>query len=243
MLSTQPGEDGSLRVVLTGEVRATSEHRAQYIIEDDLRAVLGISLALQLAGTIRLPSAMAVNLRLTGPSTHELPLHPAVAGLIPRSFFCLPTSLNSLEEAFVKADRIAELVARRIRPLLHVMQTSTERNQGLRNAAALLFDAISARDDGAGIALTLMSMEAVLLEKSDAASTMARLAEAVTYRLGASATERSWYRKAIKNLYSARSVFVPHGRVDPRLADRDFAIVLAKEVLSRELIASLADEA
>jgi len=33
------------------------------------------------------------------------------------------------------------------------------------------------------IAFTLMSMEAVLLEKSDSASTMARLAEAVTYRL------------------------------------------------------------
>jgi len=51
-LSTRPAENDSLHVVLTGEVQATSEHRALHVVEDDIRAVLGISLALQLAGTV-----------------------------------------------------------------------------------------------------------------------------------------------------------------------------------------------
>lgn len=104
----------------------------------------------------------------------------------------------------------------------------------LASACSLLSDALSVRDDGLGVALALMSAEAALLEPTDANSLLARLSEAVAFRLGKSSAERREIRKRVRKLYDTRSRFVHRGE-STGAVEREEAIRLASKVVRLEL--------
>ena len=85
-----------------------------------------------------------------------------------------------------------------------------------------------------GIALAFMSMEAVLLERKAKNDRVALLREAVAYRVGAVAEERTKLRKTVKDLYDLRSDFVHTGVAIPESKRRE-ALRLALDVLRREV--------
>lgn len=221
-----------LRPMLQGRIEASNELLCRSIIEDLVRSIDGLSFALGLAEADPISLVVTtVPLNLSGPYDRELPLHPAVGGLCPRVLFRVPGDLNDLERRQVQD----EIIRHRFEPLVQIMRSNQERARELRNAGALLFDAYAARDDGNGIAMALMALEAMLLEKTDSANTVARLSEAVTYRLGTTASRRVEFRRKIKGLYGVRSVYIHTGRLDKKLGDRRTALAIAKEVLRKEL--------
>lgn len=230
-LVTEERKNG-LCPMLKGRINASNELLCRSIIEDLVRSIDGMSFALGLAEADPISLVVTtVPLSLGGPYHRELPLHPAVGGLCPRVLFRLPGDLNDLE----RRQLLEEVIQHRFEPLVHVMRSNQERARELRNAGALLFDAYAARDDGNGIAMALMALEAMLLEKADSANTVARLSEAVTYRLGTTASKRVEFRRKIKGLYGVRSVYIHTGRLDKKLGDRRTALAIAKEVLRKEL--------
>jgi len=81
----------------------------------------------------------------------------------------------------------------------------------LATAARLFFDSFSAVDHGHSMSLAFSAIEAALLDKNARDSVVARLKDAVTYRLGASAESRDEIRKLIEALYDQRSRFVHSG--------------------------------
>ncbi len=221
-----------LRPMLQGRIEASNELLCRSFIEDLVRSIDGLSFALGLAEADPISLVVTtVPLNLSGPYDRELPLHPAVGGLCPRVLFRVPADLNDLERRQVQD----EVIRHRFDPLVQIMRSNQERARELRNAGALLFDAYAARDDGSGIAMALMALEAMLLEKADSTNTIARLSEAVTYRLGTTASKRVEFRRKIKGLYGVRSVYIHTGRLDKRLGDRRTALAIAKEVLRKEL--------
>ena len=226
--------------MLHGRIEASNELLCRSIVEDLVRSIDGLSFALELAEADPISLVITtVTLSLSGPYDRELPLHPAVGGLCPRILFRIPGDVDDLERRQLQQGAIDEVIRRRFEPLVKVMRTKLERARELRNAGALLFDAYAARDDGNGIAMALMALEAMLLEKADSVNTVARLSEAVTYRLGTTASKRAEFRRKIKGLYEVRSVFIHTGRLEKKLGDRRTALAIAKEVLRRELQAFL----
>lgn len=229
-------EEDRIRPMLHGRIEASNELLCRSIVEDLVRSIDGLSFALGVAEADPISLVITtVPLRLSGPYDEELPLHPAVGGLCPRILFRIPGDVNDLERRQLQQGTIDEVIRSRFEPLVEVMRTKLERARELRNAGALLFDAYAARDDGNGIAMALMALEAMLLEKSDSANTVARLSEAVTYRLGTTASNRAEFRRKIKGLYEVRSVFIHTGRLEKKLGDRRTALSIAKEVLRKEL--------
>ena len=173
-----------IRPMLQGRIEATNEFLCRNIIEDLVRSIDGLSFALGLAEADPISLVITtVWLSLGGPYDRELPLHPAVGGLCPRVLFRIPGDVDDLEGRQLQQGAIDEVLRHRSEPLVEVMRSNQERARELRNAGALLFDAYAARDDGNGIAMALMALEAMLLEKADSANTVARLSEAVTDRL------------------------------------------------------------
>ena len=85
------------------------------------------------------------------------------------------------------------------------------------------------------IAIAFMSMEAVLLDPKATESILARLREAVAYRLGKSSDDRRRLRKWIKELYQARCDFVHKGRVHEPSTVFNEARDIAADVLRREI--------
>ncbi len=229
-------EEKHIRPMLGARIEATNELLCRNIVEDLVRSIDGMSFALGLAEAD--PISLVVKtvwLSLGGPYDREIPLHLAVGGLCPRIVFRIPGDVDDLERRQLQQGAIEEVLRRRVEPLVEVMRSNQERARELRNAGALLFDAYAARDDGNGIAMALMALEAMLLEKADSANTVARLSEAVTYRLGTTASKRVEFRRKIKGLYGVRSVYIHTGRLDKRLGDRRTALAIAKEVLRKEL--------
>jgi hypothetical protein len=118
---------------------------------------------------------------------------------------------------------------------VNLLTNDSERTRELRSAAALLFDAFAAPEPGKAIALAFMSMEAVLLDAKTTESIAARLSEAVAYRLGTSAEQRTELRKRVSKLYKARSGFVHTGKVDQPSTAVSEARDMAATVLRREI--------
>lgn len=235
-------------ISLSGVVNAIHEQHAARQIEADVKSVLGVLLSMRIAEPLPVP-VYDIPL-ITFPSwpallSAEADLKPAIAfpldamvgGLTSRIKFATPSDLNELERKRIGSGEDAtSSLERRLRGLVNLLTDDTERHMELRSAAGLLFDAFAAPEPGKAIALAFMSMEAVLLDAKTKESIVARLSEAVAYRLGTSARQRAEIRKRVSKLYEARSGFVHTGRVAQPSSAVSEARDMAADVLRRELL-------
>jgi len=224
---TKESEDAG--VELSGCVSAVIEYRAVEKVETVVKPVVGLALALGMAEYW--PSERHADVLLNGEPT---PLHPAFDAVISGMRLKTPEDLNDLEARRAHKEGASAALELRARRLAAVMRSPSARSAELRNAAGLLFDAVGAREGGLGIALAFMSMEAVLLERKAKNDRVALLREAVAYRVGAVAEERTKLRKTVKDLYDLRSDFVHTGVAIPESKRRE-PLRLALDVLRREV--------
>jgi hypothetical protein len=150
--------------------------------------------------------------------------------------FALPGDLDELENRRLGTANAAAALDPRLRALRNLLSNNSTQGEELRNAARLLFDSFAALEPGMAIALAFMSMEAVLLDSKTKESIVARLSEAVAYRLGRSAEQRKNLRKQVSKLYDARSSFVHTGKVDKSSTAVGEAREIACSVLRRETL-------
>jgi hypothetical protein len=232
---------------LSGHVNAIHEHNAKRQIEADVKSVIGVSIAMGIAEPLplwvdKMPIIMfrqgseLLHSESAVAAEFEVPLDPNVGGLVGRITFGVPNDLDDLENKRLARGDATAATERRTSGLSTVLSNTSPRGDELRSAASLLFDAFAASQAGMAIALAVMSMETILLERKETDNVMARLAEAVAYHLGRSDAERKSRRKQVKALYDARSGFVHRGKVDqPSTAVSD-ARRIAADVLRREIL-------
>lgn len=159
-----------------------------------------------------------------------------VGGLVTRIRFMVPNDLDELENKRLKSEAVTSALDHRLRGLNTVLSNNSERGKELRSAACLLFDAFATPEAGMAIALAFMSMEAVLLDPKTSVTVLARLSEAVAYRVGKSADNRRELRKQVKKHYEARSSFVHTGKVDKPSIIVTEARDICADVLRREIL-------
>jgi hypothetical protein len=242
------GIKGDETIALCGIVNAIHEHHAARQIEADVKSVLGVLMSMRIAEPLPVPVydiplitfpnwPARLSAGAAPKSTIAIPLEAMVGGLTSRIKFAVPNDLNELERKRLgSGEDAASSLERRLRGLANVLSNTSERSEELRSAAGLLFDAFAAFEAGKSIALALMSMEAVLLDAKTKESIVARLSEAVAYRLGTSADGRRQMRRQVKELYEARSSFVHTGKVDQPSTAVSQAREMAAAVLRREIL-------
>jgi hypothetical protein len=120
-----------------------------------------------------------------------------------------PTDLEKREED-------QGVPARTVRLLTRLFGGNSARHVELRNACRLFLEAYMAADHGTSVLYGFLCLEAILLDPHSKSEVLARLAEAVAYRVGRSAKHRQDVRKFVKALYDDRSTYVHTGSVQPR---------------------------
>ena len=111
----------------------------------------------------------------------------------------------------------------------------SDRHVELRNACRLFLEAYGAADHGTSVLYGSLCLEGVLLEPRSKADVLARLTEAVAYRIGRSAGERQDLRKLVKQLYDDRSTYVHTGRLQRRDDEAERWNDLLARVLNKEI--------
>jgi hypothetical protein len=207
----KPGIKSGEAIALCGSVNAIHEYHAARQIEADVKSVLGVLISMRIAQPLPIPvyeiplitfqnRPALLSAEATPHPVIAIPLDPMVGGLASRIQFSVPDDLNELEmKRFGTGEDPNPSLERRLRGLVTLLTNDSERTRELRSAAALLFDAFAAPEPGKAIALAFMSMEAVLLDAKTTESIVARLSEAVAYRLGTSAEQRTELRKRVSN--------------------------------------------
>lgn len=224
------------RIKLSGQVKAIHAYHASRQIEADVKSLIGSSIAMGIAEP--LPAAPIYDtpvIRFSNTPIDRVPLDPTVGGLASRIRFVVPNDLDELENRRLGSSDSTAALEPRLRGLRSVLSSKKERAKELRTAAGLLFDAFAA-SEGMAIALAFMSMEAVLLDHKSKESIVARLSEAVAYRLGKSADNRRQLRKQVSNLYEARSSFVHTGTVNKPSTSVSDARDMSASVLRSEIL-------
>src|SRR6185503_20017445 len=99
----------------------------------------------------------------------------------------------------------------------------------------LFLNCFSAADYGDAVTNAFACLEAVLLEHSQSDNLVARLREAVAYRIGTSPGDRKRLRRQISELYDHRSKFVHTGQVREKPGNRDSLRDTVGLILRREI--------
>ena len=224
------------RVTLTGSVNAIHEFHASRQIETDVKSVIGVSISLGIAKLLPIPVDEIPAVIFPDRLVSRVHIDPMIGGLVTRIRFMVPNDLDELENKRLRSEPVTTALDHRLRGLNTVLSNNSERGKELRSAARLLFDAFATHEDGMAIALAIMSMEAVLLDHKTSETVLARLSEAVAYRVGKSADKRRELRKQVKRLYEARSSFVHTGKVDKPSITVTEARDICADVLRREIL-------
>lgn len=229
---------GNYANLLSGGIETINAEKAVEKVEVLLKETIGATVAAGL-GLIsaRDIGAIPTNLLKLEPndSQDDWRIDPALAQISHRLSFQVPQDLNTLERHLM-TQQPDQAFKRRLECLKVLLCSSSERAKELRNASCLLVDSYSVREAGMSVLLSFLCMEAVLLEKKDTESLVARLTEAVAYRLGKTAEERRELRRTVKNLYNTRSQFVHTGTIErDSESQRQTASELACRVLNREI--------
>lgn len=224
--------------MLCGQVRAINPdgavEKTEVLIKQVIAGAIATGLAVLCERTMGPPGNMVLSLE-PNDAGEQWHVRAELDELSRRTFFDVPGDTSDFER-YLMAQELGQPFTRRLVCLRALLTGTSERAKELRNAACLLVDSLAVREPGMSILLSFLSMEAVLLEKKDTESLVARLTEAVAYRLGRTASERRELRKTIKNLYNTRSQFVHTGTIagdDAR--QRSTASDLARRILSREI--------
>lgn len=223
------------RMALTGKLKVLTNWYAASHIELHIKHIIGLSLALKLAFPMLQRAESIPHTDIKGKYFEEsIPLDPTVSALASMICFSQPPK-DELMVIRIKKRGLSDVVEVLLEQIKVIMNTNDDHGSEIRSSARLLFDAIACFEAGKSIAFAMMSVEAALLESKKRSDILARLREAVAYRLGTSAKERSQLRRLVDELYSSRSEFVHTGIVSNAEKRRDKAIELATEVLSREV--------
>ena len=146
---------------------------------------------------------------------------------------------NEIDQVRFERSEFDDLIGPRWEHLRHTIVDLAPRSIALRSAARLLGEAESSLDAGRSVSFALMSLEAALLDPKSKSDILARIKEAVAYRLARSHDERVQLRKEIEGLYETRSRYVHAGSVAPnRRNDRFRALVIARRALRLEILGS-----
>jgi len=226
---------GRPRMVFSGRVNAIHEYHSSRQIEADVKSLIGLSISMGMAELF--PSGPVYEMPVIEflNKTIKVPFDPTIGGLVSRTRLALPNDLDELETRRLAGRDASAGLERRLRVLTNILSSTSERGEELRTASVLLFDAFATLEPGMAIAIAFMSMEAVLLDPKAKESILARLSEAVAYRLGKSSDDRTRLRKRIKELYQARCDFVHTGRVREPSTVVNEARDIAADVLRREI--------
>lgn len=222
------------RLILSGELRAITTNRAIEIIERHMKAFIALSVASGIARvdvTRQPPAEVSIDWLL---GSESYPLDPRVGAIAGGIFFVPWIAMQPVTH--IREGQIINGPEGALTPILKRIKSvvATEQPQSLHSAALLFADAIGSPNSGQSTAFALMALEAALLRRKDKSDTMARLKEAVAYRLGTS-EDRDTYRKRVNDLYEVRSAYVHGGSVTTKFESRSEALSLTSDVLSREL--------
>lgn len=149
--------------------------------------------------------------------------------------FGVPDDLDDVKKERAKKDGLTEALSPTLRRIAHMITSTDVGATALRSAAILYVDAVTTTDAGRSVVFALMALEAVLLERSVSDTILARLKEAVAYRLGSSPDSRAQLRKQVGRLYELRSSFVHTGEVQATEDQRRHCLDLVRAVLKREI--------
>jgi hypothetical protein len=122
-----------------------------------------------------------------------------------------------------------------IQQLVRLWQDGSDRPQEIRTACGLYARAEVATDPGVAVINYSMCLEGLLLDRTDKDNVIARLTEAMAYRLGKSADDRERLRKLTRSLYGLRSEYVHTGRFQADFERQEGWARTASEALRREI--------
>jgi len=219
---------------LTGRVEAPHTHRVVERVERHIKAFIGTSIACGIARYYyaRLSTVPAVTIE---DSAEKLHLDAAVGALAAGAVFGVPEDLDEVKTKRAKTKGLADALTPTMTRIAYVITSAEVRAASLRSAAILFADAVATTDLGRSVAFSLMALESILLERSNTDTILARLREAVAYRLGRSPEERADLRKQVGRLYDYRSSFVHTGQVSVPVAEQRAGLELVRIALKREI--------
>jgi len=200
------------RMELRGSTDAPHAHYVIEQVERHIKAIAGVCIATGLAQHYyaRIPRIPAVTLE---GFPDEYPLDASVGALVAGLVFGVPESLDEVSKRRAKTAGLGEALTPTLKRIAYILTSPDGPALTLRSAASLFAEALAAMDPGRSVALALMALEALLLDKSTTDNVLARLKEAVAYRLGGSHDERRELRKTVSRLYEVRSSFVHRGEL------------------------------
>lgn len=232
--------DGEVSMNVSGVVEAPTVATAIIIVEDILETLLGSALAIDLCCLLSpIPgSNPSVCLDISPNDTgNPTQMRNSISAGVSGNIFRVPESLTELERRHVQAGDIGRGLERQLRQLCRLMTSAEDRALELRRAAALLLRAGVSTDVGLALTYCFMCLEGVLLDRTATENILSRLVEAVAYRIGTSAADRSKLRREVKDLYDIRSRYVHTGDAG-ELAwtkPRERSLELVSQVLRREI--------
>jgi len=231
-------EDGARphRVTLKGTVDAPTVTRAIYGVEEVLQQLMGTALSLEIAGFRSLPPGHGTSFTIDiSPNLlgDQIMLSPRAAESVDRFFFRTP-DLSEFESKRADSRGLETVMERAVGHLRTLFCASSPRAAQIRNAAALYLNCLSAREYGAAVSNAFMCLEAILLEDTKA-DILARLKEAVAYRIGTSADDRKRWRRRVGELYDQRSKYVHTGEAREKTGDRESLWEMVGQILKKEI--------
>jgi hypothetical protein len=232
--------DNQFAISISGVVESPTESAAVAAIGDIVESILGASLVLDLCSMMapRRGTGMGLCIEEIEPHDAEFPtqLSDSAAAGVAAAYFRVPESLSEIEHRHMEKGNVSEGLARQSRALRCLLASSDSRALELRHAAMLYLRAGLAADIGMSLTYCFMCLEAILLERSAKDNVLGRLMEAVAYRIGRGADDRTEIRREVKKLYDVRSQYVHAGRAGAQPWDmpRERCLDLVVRVLQRE---------
>ena len=219
---------------LVGCIEAMHENRVIDRVERHIKTIAG---AFIVCGIARHYYARISNVPviLIEGSLEQLHLDATVGALVAGLVFGIPEDLDDVKKERARKLGLTEALSPTLRRIAHVITSTDAGTAALRSAAILYVDAVATTDPGRSVVFALMALEAVLLERSVTDTIVARLKEAVAYRLGSSPVSRAQLRKEVGRLYDFRSSFVHTGEVQLTEDQRRHCLGLVGAVLKREI--------
>jgi hypothetical protein len=220
---------------MKGKMKAVMNRGTINRIEQHVKHFIGFASALGIASQVPQKVSKLPVVQFEGGA--ELEVDPIISSLSAITVFHYPDeNENVSSDKILKMKEGDEITSDYLIKIKEIINSNNKHADKLKSAARLLIEALSSFDDGKTVAFALMSAEAVLLESSKKSDILARLREAVAYRLGSSPSNREDLRSNVDRLYSARSSYVHTGQISDPKEQREMALELAKEAIKKDIL-------